>query len=141
DDIEFDSTTARYLRIQGVRGHATYGYSMYALHAYGPGDDQDLAAGSPATASSEDAGSGHSAARVTDGDPSTRWAVTRSERTRPDSWIQVDRGEPTELDAVRVAWESAAGAQYDVQVSDDGASWATVASFGNAAGDENVARL
>ncbi|MER7274917.1 discoidin domain-containing protein [Dactylosporangium sp. NPDC000244] len=146
DELTFDApTTARYVRMLGQQGNAKYGYSMYALHAYGPGDGSatptDVAAGKPATASSEDAGTGYLAARVTDGNPSTRWAVSVAERTRPDSWLQVDLGAPTKLGSVRLAWESAAGARYLVQVSDDGQTWRTAAAYGNAPADVNVARL
>ncbi|MEV4133881.1 discoidin domain-containing protein [Dactylosporangium sp. NPDC049742] len=146
DDLTFDApTTARYVRMLGQQGNAKYGYSMYSLHAYGPGDGSatptDVAAGRPATASSEDVASGYAAAGVTDGNPSTRWAVSVAERTRPDSWLQVDLGAPTELGSVRVAWESAAGARYLVQVSDDGRTWRTAAAYGNAPADVNVARL
>ncbi|WP_432990044.1 discoidin domain-containing protein [Dactylosporangium sp. CA-233914] len=145
DDLTFDApTTARYVRVLGQQGNAKYGYSMYSLHAYGPGGSTtptDVAAGRPVTASSEDVANGHAAAGVTDGNPSTRWAVSVAERTRPDSWLQVDLGAPTQLGSVRVAWESAAGARYLVQVSDDGQTWRTAAAYGNAPADVNVARL
>ncbi|MFC8921037.1 discoidin domain-containing protein [Cellulosimicrobium sp. NPDC057127] len=141
DDLAFAPVTARYVRVLGQEGHPRYGYSMFALHAYGPGDQSDLAAGRPATASSEDAANGRTAARVTDGNPSTRWAVAVGERTRPDSWIQVDLGEETTVDAVRVAWEASAGARYLVQTSTDGQTWTTATSYGRAGADVNVARL
>ncbi|OLT50896.1 discoidin domain-containing protein [Cellulosimicrobium sp. CUA-896] len=141
DDLAFAPVTARYVRVLGQEGHPRYGYSMFALHAYGPGDGSDLAAGRPATASSEDAANGRTAARVTDGNPSTRWAVAVGERSRPDSWIQVDLGEETTVDAVRVAWEASAGARYLVQTSTDGQTWTTATSYGRAGADVNVARL
>jgi len=146
DDVTFDApTSARYVRVQGQQGNATYGYSVYSLHAYGPADGTtaptDLAAGKPATASSEDTANGRVAASVTDGDPATRWAVAVSQRTRADSWLQVDLGAKTELGSVRVAWEAAAGLRYLVQVSDDGQTWRTAGAYGKAPADVNVARL
>lgn len=143
DDLAFDPVTARYVRVLGQQGHPRYGYSMYAFHAYGADDasTDDLAAGRPATASSEDTANGRTAARVTDGDPSTRWAVAVGERTRPDSWIQVDLGERTTVGGVRLAWEAAAGERYLVQTSTDGETWSTATAYGKAPEDVNVARL
>src|SRR5699024_12878336 len=71
----------------------------------------------------------------------TAWDASRSAPAGRDAWRQVDLGTATELDAVRAALESASRAQYAVPVSDEGDSWTTVATFGSAAGDENVARL
>ncbi|WP_402464910.1 discoidin domain-containing protein [Isoptericola aurantiacus] len=139
DDLVVDAQDVRYVRVQGVQGDPTYGYSLYAVHAYAPGAETDLAAGRPATASSADAGKPASA--VTDGDPATRWAVSRADRQRADSWIQVDLGEPTDLASVRLAWEAAAGKRYTVQTSADGETWSTAATYGRAAADVNVARL
>ncbi|MCB7135074.1 discoidin domain-containing protein [Cellulosimicrobium marinum] len=142
DDLAFDPVEARYVRVLGQQGNARYGYSVYALHAYADEESTtDLAAGRPASASSEDAGSGRTAARVTDGNPSTRWAVAVSERTRPDSWLQVDLGEQTTVGAVRVAWEASAGLRYLVQTSDDGVTWETQTAYGKAPADVNVSRL
>lgn len=143
DDLAFAPVSARYVRVLGQQGHPQYGYSMFALHAYGAdaGSTTDLAAGRPATASSQDAANGRTAARVTDGNPSTRWAVAVAERSRPDSWVQVDLGAETTVGAVRVAWEASAGARYLVQTSTDGRTWTTATSYGKAPADVNVARL
>ncbi|ARK03586.1 hypothetical protein B8281_01405 [Cellulosimicrobium sp. TH-20] len=142
DDLSFAPVTARYVRLLGQQGHPQYGYSMFAFHAYG--DERsttDLAAGKVATASSQDTAGGRTAARVTDGNPSTRWAVAVGERTRPDSWIQVDLGEETTVGGVRFAWEASAGARYLVQTSTDGETWTTATAYGKAPADVNVARL
>ncbi|GAB4085545.1 discoidin domain-containing protein [Myceligenerans cantabricum] len=118
--------TARYVRMQGVQGHPQYGYSLYHLRAFAP-DGTDLAAGRPATASSAD--TGRPAAAVTDGGPTTRWAVSRADRTRPDSWVQVDLGEPAEVSRVQLGWEAAAGQRYRVQTSADGVTWHDAATY------------
>ncbi|MFF2269250.1 discoidin domain-containing protein [Cellulosimicrobium cellulans] len=143
DDLTFAPVTARYVRLLGQQGHPQYGYSMFAFHAYGAdeGSATDLAAGKVATASSQDVAGGRQAARVTDGNPSTRWAVAVGERTRPDSWIQVDLGEETTVGGVRFAWEASAGARYLVQTSTDGQTWTTATAYGKAPADVNVARL
>ncbi|WP_284294837.1 discoidin domain-containing protein [Luteimicrobium album] len=126
--------TARYVRMLGEQGDTKYGYSLYALHVYGTDGSAtaDLAAGRPATASSEDAANGRTAVRVTDGDPATRWAVSTAERTRADSWVQVDLGTEQTVGAVRLAWEAAAGARYLVQTSTDGVTWTTRTAYGAA---------
>lgn len=125
-DLEPAPVTARYVRMQGVRGHAQYGYSLFHLRAFSP-DGTDLAAGRPATASSADAG--RPASAVTDGSPTTRWAVSRADRTRPDSWVQVDLGTLVEVARVRLGWESAAGQRYRVQTSADGVTWHDAAEY------------
>lgn len=140
DDLDFEPVEARYVRIQGQQGNAKYGYSLYALHAYGADAEAstDLAAGRTATASSENPTK--PASTVTDGKPTTRWAVSTAERTRADSWIQVDLGSDQTVGSVRLAWEASAGERYLVQTSSDGQTWATQTAFTGAA-DANVARL
>ncbi|HWS51342.1 MAG TPA: discoidin domain-containing protein [Microbacterium sp.] len=140
DDLSFEPVPARFVRIQGQQGNARYGYSMYSLHVHGADAEAttDLAAGRPATASSEDPA--RLAATVTDADANTRWAVSVAERTRADSWIQVDLGAERTVGSVRVAWESSAGERYLVQTSSDGQNWTTQTAFTGSA-DANVARL
>lgn len=144
DSLNFAPVTARYVRMQGIQGNSTYGYSMYSFHVYGADETSstDLAAGATATASSEDAGGGKPASKVTDATASSRWAVATAQRTRADSWIQVDLGSAQEVGGVRLAWESSAGAQYLVQTSTDGSTWDTQTRYGpeNAA-DANASRV
>ncbi|GIT78759.1 hypothetical protein LLS1_04280 [Leifsonia sp. LS1] len=143
DDLAFEPVGARYVRIQGQQGDPTYGYSLYSLHVYGDGSAtaKDLAAGKTATASSEDAKNAHLAAHAVDASASTRWAVSVADRTRADSWIQVDLGSSQTVSNVRLAWESSAGARYTVQTSEDGTRWTTRSAYGGAPADVNVARL
>ncbi|MFF2495443.1 discoidin domain-containing protein [Agromyces sp. NPDC058064] len=140
DDLSFAPVPARYVRIQGQQGNARYGYSLYSLHAYGAGAEAttDLAAGRPATASSEDPA--RRASTVTDASPTTRWAVAVAERTRADSWIQVDLGAEQTVGSVRLAWEASAGERYLVQTSSDGRTWTTQTAYTGGV-DANVARL
>lgn len=138
DDLSFDPVSARYVRIQGQQGNPRYGYSLYSLHAYGADKKTDLAAGMPATASSEDPA--RLAATVTDTNPTTRWAVSAAERTRADSWIQVDLGGEKTVGSVRLAWEASAGERYLVQTSTDGQTWQTQSAYTGSV-DANVARL
>ncbi len=83
--------------------------------------------GRPTTASSSDTGRG--AALSTDGDPATRWAVSKADRGRADSWLAVDLGTPTDVAQVTIDWESSAGRAYVVQTSSDGSTWTTRAAY------------
>ncbi|MFG2631749.1 family 20 glycosylhydrolase [Streptomyces sp. NPDC048473] len=85
-------------------------------------DGADLAYGRDATASSSETGS-LTAASAVDADPATRWASKYTD----DQWIRIDLGAPRTFASVRLAWESAYAKDYDIQVSDDGSTWRTVA--------------
>lgn len=126
DDVTFPRTTARWVRMLGVTPDPGYGYSIVEF-AVRDGTGDDLASGGTATASSAD--TGHEARYAIDGDTGTRWAVSRADRSRADSWFAVDLGAPTGFDRVRIDWEAAAGRGYRIQVSADGASWTDVASY------------
>lgn len=120
DDLPFPAVTARYVRMLGARPATQYGYSLWSVGVFA-GDDHDLAAGGAVTASSYDPA--FPPAYATDGDPATRWAVSRADRPRPDSWLAVDLGAEYQVDRVRLSWETAYGAEYRVQVSTDGTRW------------------
>ncbi|BCJ33480.1 hypothetical protein Athai_09830 [Actinocatenispora thailandica] len=128
DTVRFAATSARWVRMLGVTPDPTYGYSVIEFQVR-DGDGANLALGQATSASSADRG--HDARYATDGDDGTRWAVSRADRPRSDSWLAVDLGATTTFDRVKVYWEAAAGRAYRVQVSADGASWTDVASYPN----------
>jgi hypothetical protein len=74
-----------------------------------------------AVASSQEA-SGLGAARAIDGNFGTRW----SSASRDPQWLYVDLGAPRFVNRVVLYWESAASARYELQVSNDAATWTTV---------------
>lgn len=119
DELEFSAAKARYVRVRGrERGRARW--TLWSVQLF---DVPDLARGRAATASSAETGS-LGPENAVDGDPSTRWA---SEYTDGE-WLAVDLGEVRTVRRVVLDWEEAAGRDYDLQVSDDGASgWRTVA--------------
>jgi hypothetical protein len=127
DQLTFTRTQARYLRMLGVQGDPTYGYSIYEFEARDGADGADLAQGATATASSSDSGKGPSLA--VDGITTTRWAVSKGDRKRGDSWLEVDLGADRTLDRVTIRWEVAAGRTYLVQGSEDGQTWTDLASW------------
>jgi hypothetical protein len=61
--------------------------------------------------------------RAFDGDPKTRWAS----RGGGEEWLQVDLGKRVRIPSVAILWEAACAAEYEVQVSDDGKAWRTLA--------------
>jgi type II secretory pathway pseudopilin PulG len=130
DDLHFDATSARYVRFQGVRPAGAYGYSLFGLEVH-DGSGADLAQGKPTTASSFDAVAPPGPfppQAATDGDPTTRWAVSRPERGRADSWLQVDLGTAQRFDDVRLSFDPAYAAQYRIEASDDGTTWHDLAT-------------
>ncbi len=126
DDLAFPRTSARHVRMVGVTPHAVYGYSLFAFEVR-DGGGADLARGRVASASSFDVG--REPGFATDGDAATRWAVSRADRPRADSWLAVDLGTEVPVDRVRLHWEAAAGQAYRVETSTDGARWTVVATY------------
>jgi hypothetical protein len=61
---------------------------------------------------------------ATDGNLTTRWASDWSD----PQWIEVDLGQTYSISGVQLAWESAYGQAYQVQVSNDNQNWTTVYS-------------
>ncbi|MET9255390.1 discoidin domain-containing protein [Streptomyces sp. NPDC003717] len=127
DEVTFDRTPLRHLRMLGVRPDPSYGYSLYGFEVRDGADGPDLARGGTGTASSADPGK--EARLALDGDGATRWAVAKSERPRADSWLAVDLGAAHDVDRVRLDWEAAAGRAYRVQGSADGTTWRDLASW------------
>ncbi|WP_433040668.1 RICIN domain-containing protein [Dactylosporangium sp. CS-033363] len=83
----------------------------------------NLAEGRPTTASSAENG-GTPAEAATDGDPGTRWSSAFSD----PQWLQVDLGRTYTIDSVTLNWEAAYGRAYQIQTSDDAATWTTISS-------------
>ncbi|WP_410667393.1 discoidin domain-containing protein [Amycolatopsis sp. cmx-4-68] len=126
DELAFAPVTARHVRMLGVQPDPQYGYSLWAFEVR-DGDGPDLALNAATSASS--ASPGKEAKYATDGSPTTRWAVSTSDRTRADSWLAADLGAPRTIDRVRLSWEAAAGRKYRVETSPDGTAWTPVATY------------
>jgi hypothetical protein len=125
------SGTGRYVRMAGVDRATDYGYSLWEFQVSGTPaptsatpacDTRDVTDGRTATASSVQS-AGTPAAAAVDGNAGTRWSSAATDA----QWWQVDLGTRTELCGLRLVWEAAAARAYDVQVSDDGTTWTTVA--------------
>lgn len=67
---------------------------------------------------------------ATDGSMDTRWGSSYNSSTNDpfdkQEWLQIDLEKPYRLGEVKLFWETAYAAEYEIQVSLDGASWNTV---------------
>ena len=133
DDLSFPAVAARYVRMLGVQPATAYGYSIYEFEVYGTASTANLALHMATTASSQYSAA-YQPAYATDGDPSTRWAVSSADRSRPDSWLEVDLGTVQTVNEVVILWESAYGTAYKIQVSTDGTTWTDAATVNGFAG-------
>ncbi|MGW2291044.1 discoidin domain-containing protein [Streptomyces phaeochromogenes] len=129
DELTFPRARFRHLRMLGVRPDPSYGYSLYAFEIRDGASGDDLAreAGSTASASSFDPGKEPRLA--VDGNATSRWAVSRADRPRADSWIAVDLGASRDVDRVTLRWEAAAGRAYRIQGSVDGQQWTDLGAW------------
>ncbi|WP_329264114.1 discoidin domain-containing protein [Streptomyces sp. NBC_01478] len=127
--VTFDRRQARYVRVKCLTRASGWGYSLWTLAVRdSTRAATDLALHAPADASSTD-GDDHGAARVTDGDPDTRWSSAYTD----DQWIRVDLGAQQSFDRVDLVWEQAYAKTYLVQVSTDNSTWTDAASVDNSA--------
>ncbi|MES2163323.1 MAG: discoidin domain-containing protein [Pseudomonadota bacterium] len=90
------------------------------------GSGVNFAVGASATSSSRQ-NDASAANFAIDGDTSTRWA---SAPGVDPSWIALDLGAVRTFNQVTLVWENAYGSAYQIQTSDDNASWSTVYTQG-----------
>ncbi|WP_079008509.1 family 20 glycosylhydrolase [Streptomyces sp. XY431] len=95
----------------------------------GTGGPGNLARNRPTTASSTETPD-FPAAFATDGDGGTRWSSAYGD----PQWLQVDLGSTQAVNRVVLRWETAYGRAFRIQVSDDGATWRTIASVTSGTG-------
>ena len=91
---------------------------------------QDLALDQPTTASSTQDAVAYPARDATDGDPGTRWSSAAGD----PQWLEVDLGAQQQICSVGILWEAAYATAFQVQVSNDDATWTTVYSTTTATG-------
>ncbi len=118
-DIPFASTSARYVRMYGVKRATHWGFSIWELGVYGKDTGAtNLALHKPATSSSVQ-DDGLPPENAFDGDLGTRWSSAPSE----PEWLMVDLGAIQAIDKVHVEWEAAYSTDYIIQTSLDGLDW------------------
>ncbi|MEV6174132.1 discoidin domain-containing protein [Streptomyces sp. NPDC051954] len=129
DELTFPRGRFRHLRMLGVRPDPSYGYSLYAFEIRDGASGADLAREAGATASASSFDPGKDPALAVDGDATSRWAVSRADRPRTDSWIAVDLGASRDADRVTLRWEAAAGRAYRIEGSVDGQQWTELVAW------------
>jgi hypothetical protein len=91
-----------------------------------------------ATASSEQNNGFFSAAKAVDGDFTTRWS---SNQGMPQ-WLQLDMGQVVFVGSLNIDWQTAYATAFQVQASDNGTSWGTIAISGaTGSGFQTIADL
>ncbi|MFI6338774.1 discoidin domain-containing protein [Streptomyces sp. NPDC050535] len=129
DELTFPRGRFRLLRMLGVRPDPSYGYSLYAFEIRDGASGGDLARAATSTASTSSFDPGKEPALAVDGVATSRWAVSRADRPRADSWIAVDLGTSQDVDRVTLRWEAAAGRAYRIEGSVDGRQWTELAAW------------
>ncbi|MGW7488432.1 beta-N-acetylglucosaminidase domain-containing protein [Streptomyces sp. NPDC054786] len=106
------------------------------VRSYPRTDDKDLARGTVATSSGDEA-AGFPASAATDGNPRTRWSSTAED----GAWLQFALAHPTRLGRLVLNWQDAYAARYRIQVSPDGRSWRTAATVRDGKGGRESVRM
>src|SRR4051812_6660480 len=99
---------------------------LMALSAVSASAAGNLALGRPATASSVEAATTFVASNAVDGALTSRWASV--EPAPNPEWIYVDLGSPASIARVVLRWEAAYAKGYQIQASNDAATWTTLYS-------------
>lgn len=142
ETVNFETVSARYVKMLGISRTTNYGYSFYEMEVYGNRSEETdpidepvklLSQDKPAIASSEENGA-TAAANVTDGDILSRWSSVHS----ADQWIYVDLEQAYDVSKVVFHWEAAYASEYKLQVSDDAVSWTDVKTVNSNGGTETV---
>ena len=143
------SGSGRYIRMYGTARATGYGYSLWEFTVNTTGGTtspsptaspspsptggtgpteycgyQDLALGQPTTASSTFSATGNLASAATDGNPGSRWESAYSD----PQWLEVDLGSQIQICGASLLWEAAYASAFQIQVSNDNATWSTVYS-------------
>jgi beta-glucanase (GH16 family) len=132
--------TGRYVRLNLTTRATQWGYSLWELEVFGtvpggpggPGGSEALLsygkAGAASSFQNEGGCSNCSPAKAFDRDPATRWATSSTTGWVDPGWISVDLGAPATISRVVLQWDPAYATAYQLQVSDDNASWRTLYS-------------
>jgi hypothetical protein len=134
DDLALTGT-GRYIRMNGTARATAFGYSLFEFSVNGTpgggggGGSTLLSQGHPATASSTE-NAGTPAANAVDGNTGTRWSSAFSD----PQWLQVDLGATHTISRAVLNWEPAFARAFQIQTSNDGATWSTIFSTTTGAG-------
>ena len=120
--------SGRYVRMYGTARATQYGYSLWEFQVYGTLSGStcgttNAALNQPATASSTESAS-YPASDAVDGNTGTRWSSAFSD----PQWLQVDLGSSKSICQVTLDWETAYATAFQIQTSNDAATWTTIYS-------------
>ncbi|WP_165253064.1 discoidin domain-containing protein [Paludisphaera soli] len=119
------SGQGRFVRVYCTQTSAgANNYSLYDFQVAGSRLD-DLARGKAATATSSESGQ-LGPAGAFDGDSRSRWSSGQWMQGSQSAWISVDLGAISAIRDVRLVWETAYAARYEIQASVDGKTWTTL---------------
>jgi hypothetical protein len=124
----------RYVRMYGTARATTWGYSLWELAVYSNGTTVttppptppptsnvvNVALNKTVVVSSTDA-TANAGANAVDGSLTTRWSSAYSD----PQWIEIDLGAYYAISEIDLDWETACGANYLLQTSNDGIAWTT----------------
>lgn len=134
-DGELDSialnTSARYVRMHGVKRFTRYGFSLWEFEVFSTPSvsDTNLALNKTVTTSSNQKTS-FAGSYAVDDSSKTRWSSDFSD----GQWIAVDLGKAYQLSSVKLDWQNSYALEYHIQVSDDGTNWSTLFTETNGKG-------
>jgi len=92
-------------------------------------EDDNLARGAKATASSSGVTDYLDPAAITDGNTGSAWSA----QTEAEPWVCVDLGETKTFRRMVLSWESYVCEDYEILVSDDNATWTSIHKHGEPA--------
>src|SRR5581483_11927237 len=118
------SGSGRYIRMYGTARATQYGYSLWEFQVYASGTASSLLSqGKTTTASSLESAS-FPASNATDGNTGTRWSSAFSD----PQWLEVDLGATASISSVTLQWEAAYATAFQIQTSNDNATWTSIYS-------------
>ncbi len=121
NNISFEPTGARFVRIYGTAQSAGSGYGIYELQAFAA-PPANLALNKSAAASSTSDAVNSPANKAVDGNSASHWSSTAHDA----EWISIDLGSPQRVGRVRLNWDAAYGQGYDLLTSTDNVNWTWV---------------
>lgn len=125
DISNFDTTTARYVKMQGIAIGTAWGYNIREMLVGLSEQPQPFGANvaSDAVVSASAADENYPAINAADSKADTSWKVS----TVADTSITFDLCKQYQIDKVTLNWQEAYAAGYQIQTSADGEKWTTVA--------------
>ncbi|WP_329579924.1 beta-N-acetylglucosaminidase domain-containing protein [Kitasatospora sp. NBC_01250] len=118
-----------------VAGSATIEQTL-RVHVVPPTGGPDLAPTATASSSGDEAAK-FPASAVNDGNPATRWSSPAVD----DAWVQLKLPQATHLGEAVLHWQDAYASAYQLQSSQDGVTWTTVATVTSGHGGTETIRF